>query len=217
MKFTFIILFIFLGYIHQGECREGDYCGELLTAPLTVDEVPGIENGCRIFLVRHGETEWNVLGKPQGLEDIPLNETGRQQAAELAYNLSFLNISAVYGSALSRAVETALLVANHHIGCKVIIDPQLRFYDPNKKRDIPPEERELLDQIIDAEIISDAKAYLSQLGEEYKNQNVVIITHGKVIRLIIKAASERDLGKIKIQNTAVVRVIVVDGQLVLEK
>jgi uncharacterized phosphatase len=42
----------------------------------------------RFFLVRHGETEWNRLRKIQGISDIPLNDTGRSQAAALGDILS---------------------------------------------------------------------------------------------------------------------------------
>ena len=41
-----------------------------------------------IGLIRHGITEWNVLGKSQGISDIPLNEIGKQQAVALANRLS---------------------------------------------------------------------------------------------------------------------------------
>lgn len=45
----------------------------------------------RLFLVRHGETEWNLAGRLQGAQDIPLNALGRQQAAEAAGRLKALN------------------------------------------------------------------------------------------------------------------------------
>ena len=46
----------------------------------------------RIYLARHGETEWNALGKLQGHTDIPLNDAGRAQAAELAGHSSSILI-----------------------------------------------------------------------------------------------------------------------------
>lgn len=62
---------------------------------------------CKIYLVRHGETEWNVSGKFQGHTDIPLNETGLAQALQLKQKLSDVSFSAVFSSDLLRAKKTA--------------------------------------------------------------------------------------------------------------
>ena len=61
----------------------------------------------RIVAIRHGETTWNVDTRIQGHLDIPLNATGRQQAARMARALQGEPIAAVYASDLTRAWETA--------------------------------------------------------------------------------------------------------------
>ena len=61
----------------------------------------------RIIAIRHGETTWNVDTRIQGHLDIPLNDTGRRQAARLALALKEEPITAVYASDLARAWETA--------------------------------------------------------------------------------------------------------------
>jgi probable phosphoglycerate mutase len=68
----------------------------------------------RIILARHGETDWNLEQRWQGHEDRPLNETGRGQAQRLAEELATEPIAAVYTSDLSRARETAEIVARSH-------------------------------------------------------------------------------------------------------
>jgi broad specificity phosphatase PhoE len=68
----------------------------------------------RVYLVRHGETDWNIERRCQGFSDIPLNETGRRQAKAIAQYLSAAPIEAVYSSTLGRAYETASAVARHH-------------------------------------------------------------------------------------------------------
>jgi broad specificity phosphatase PhoE len=64
----------------------------------------------RVYLVRHGETEWNRRGIFQGTTDVPLNAAGRAQAAELARALDGVRFDAAYTSPLSRARQTAQAV-----------------------------------------------------------------------------------------------------------
>ena len=81
-----------------------------------------------ILLARHGETDWNREGRWQGWADAPLNDTGRAQARELAEQLRSTPFDAVYSSDLSRAHETAEIVAAPH-GVPVISDAGLREID----------------------------------------------------------------------------------------
>ena len=61
----------------------------------------------RLFLVRHGETDWNVEGRAQGQTDTRLNDTGYLQAERVASRLSSVTFVAAYSSDLSRVVDTA--------------------------------------------------------------------------------------------------------------
>ena len=61
----------------------------------------------KIYLIRHGQTDWNVAGKIQGKTDIPLNETGRRQAACLAKGMEHRPVAQIFSSDLIRARETA--------------------------------------------------------------------------------------------------------------
>jgi 2,3-bisphosphoglycerate-dependent phosphoglycerate mutase len=61
----------------------------------------------RLFIVRHGQTSWNVLGRAQGHTDIGLNETGRDQANQLAKQFTDTGIGELLCSDLSRAIDTA--------------------------------------------------------------------------------------------------------------
>lgn len=79
-----------------------------------------------VLLARHGETNDN---RPpvrfQGWRDTPLNDTGREQARELAAALTDAGISSIWSSDLSRARETAEIVAGH-LGLTVRLDARLR-------------------------------------------------------------------------------------------
>jgi glucosyl-3-phosphoglycerate phosphatase len=82
----------------------------------------------RLVLVRHGQTEWNSLGRAQGHADISLDATGRAQAAAAAPYLAALAPVRLWSSDLARAQETAAYVAEA-AGLPVETDPRLREYD----------------------------------------------------------------------------------------
>lgn len=79
----------------------------------------------RILLIRHGQTDWNVEGRWQGQLQVPLNDTGLQQAQALADHLAGREITAVYSSDLSRAHVTATRVAEAY-GLTVKLDERWR-------------------------------------------------------------------------------------------
>jgi probable phosphoglycerate mutase len=83
------------------------------------------ETATRVIAIRHGETAWNVDTRIQGQLDIPLNDTGRWQAARLARALADEPLDAIYASDLGRAHATALALAEA-TAKPVITDPGLR-------------------------------------------------------------------------------------------
>jgi probable phosphoglycerate mutase len=84
-----------------------------------------------LYVVRHGETPWNVEGRYQGQLDPPLNENGRQQAEATAHKLAALGFEAIYSSDLARARQTAEALAEK-AGLPVQLDPRLREIDQGK-------------------------------------------------------------------------------------
>lgn len=65
----------------------------------------------RLFLIRHGETDWNAEGRFQGQADIPLSPRGEQQAVALAGIMESEAVDVIYASDLQRAWQTALIIA----------------------------------------------------------------------------------------------------------
>lgn len=68
----------------------------------------------RIYLVRHGETEWNRVQRFQGRINLPLNQKGRKQAKALALALRNIPLKAIYSSPLIRALETSYFIKDFH-------------------------------------------------------------------------------------------------------
>ena len=78
-----------------------------------------------VYLVRHGETDWNIEKRFQGQRDIPLNERGLAQARASGQALSGLRFGAIFASPLHRACRTAEIIAGYTGGAPVVTDPLL--------------------------------------------------------------------------------------------
>ena len=81
-----------------------------------ITPVPNLEAGTRIIFLRHGQTDWNIDHRFQGGTDIPLNDTGREQVRTAIGALQQvaaegITVDAIVSSPLSRAVESAEIVA----------------------------------------------------------------------------------------------------------
>lgn len=76
------------------------------------------------FVLRHGQTDWNLQARLQGSTDIPLNDIGREQARLAAELLDGLGITKIVASPLSRALETARIVGER-LSLEPFIDARL--------------------------------------------------------------------------------------------
>jgi broad specificity phosphatase PhoE len=91
----------------------------------------------RVFLVRHGETEWSVSGQHTGLTDIPLTESGRALAMKWAPILAQLNFALVLTSPLQRARETCDLTG---LGERAEIDRDLMEWNYGEYEGLTPKQ-----------------------------------------------------------------------------
>jgi len=78
-----------------------------------------------LYLIRHGQTDWNIEGRWQGHADVPLNDRGRAQAENIARSLANVGLVAIYSSDLVRAHETAKALART-TGLPIHLDARLR-------------------------------------------------------------------------------------------
>ena len=81
----------------------------------------------KLYLARHGETEWNLYKKLQGRLDSPLTEVGKTQAEQLGQKLMGEGVAKIYASPLGRASQTA-------IRCKAALNIELEYIDALQER-----------------------------------------------------------------------------------
>ena len=102
--------------------------GEMGTAASAKDNTSSAITGApKVLMVRHGESEWNVLGKWQGRADIALTEAGREQARAAAdyVRTAALPVTRVLASTLRRAHETAEIIVERLGLAAVVTDERL--------------------------------------------------------------------------------------------
>lgn len=138
-----------------------------------------------LLLVRHGETDWNADGRLQGQTDRPLSDFGRRQARQLADDLAGEELDAIYASDLSRARETAEIVAAR-LGLPVVLDSDLREKDWGTWEGLTAVERdrvEFVGESTEQHLERTLKA-LRRIADRHPYDRVLVVTHGGSMRRI---------------------------------
>lgn len=167
-----------------------------------------------IGLVRHGITDWNELGKAQGVSDIPLNQMGMQQAFALANRLSLeQKWVVIITSDLSRAVETAQIISTklqlpvsmhderiREINCGEIEGTtemeRINKWGSNwREMDLGMEKYDL--------VSNRGSAFLEELVTIYKDKRVLVVSHGALIGLTLQRLLPEQFSKTSINNTSI--------------
>jgi broad specificity phosphatase PhoE len=150
----------------------------------------------RLYIARHGETDWNVLHRLQGWTDRPLNDTGRRQAVELAETLKGIHLEAIYSSTLSRSRDTATTVAAKAITVKSLDGLRERNYGHFQGgSDTAPEylrrSNDWTDRLDDGEslnqLLARARDSLAQIRREHPTGNVLIVAHRITNQMLLRA------------------------------
>jgi 2,3-bisphosphoglycerate-dependent phosphoglycerate mutase len=180
----------------------------------------------QLLLFRHGETDWNAQGRFQGQLDVPMNDRGRAQARELAERLADAGLHALFSSDLSRARETAEIVAAR-LGIPLHLHPGLREAHLGEVQGMTaPEIRRALGEeavqrwrsgdVTDAdvafpggesgaEIRGRALAALHELMARYPYPTVGISSHGGVIRRLMQSLLPEGSPAVPIPNAVLYR------------
>ena len=180
----------------------------------------------RVLLVRHGQSEWNAVGRWQGQADPPLSDVGQAQARAAASSLGALD--AIFASDLQRATETAAIIAAELGVGPVVVDPDLRERDAGEwsgltRTEIDERYPGYLDSSPsfaagalrrppgwepDDSVLERALRALARIGEAVDGGDVLAVTHGGLIYVV-----EGHLGQDRIERLAngAGRWVIVDG------
>ncbi|MCY7412182.1 MAG: histidine phosphatase family protein [Salinibacterium sp.] len=148
-----------------------------------------------LYLVRHGETHWNLERRIQGSTDIPLNDTGRGQATATGKLLAQRHWDAIITSPLSRAVETGQLIAREIGFGEPIQNAAIaeRHYGEAEGMAIAelaerfPGDAHVPGRETREQVVARALPALIRIAERHPGGSVIVVSHGGVIRSILGA------------------------------
>lgn len=190
-------------------------------------------NYCTIYIVRHGQTDWNVLHRLQGHSDIPLNSKGINEAKALSSKFKKIYFAVAYSSDLSRASKTTeIVLANKEIEVKLSKALREHFHgslegttleeqQAHKKLKealekfyaLPTEERWHQSAVPNQETSEQSSTRfineLRAIAVAHPQKNVLVGSHGGIMaRLLMKLGymgMDDFFGKLRIKNTAYIK------------
>lgn len=156
----------------------------------------------KIYIVRHGKTDFNEQGRYLGKTDISINAGGEQQAKDLAKNIKNLNIDIVISSPLKRAMETAEIIKPNNleiIADSAFIERSAGVYEGLTKDEAKEKYPDLYKKNItkkfndaptNGETIADVQNRifegLNKIKKNHQGKNILIVTHAMVAKAINK-------------------------------
>ncbi|MBO5093361.1 MAG: histidine phosphatase family protein [Lachnospiraceae bacterium] len=167
-----------------------------------------------IYLVRHGETNWNKEGRVQGSEDIPLNEYGIELAEITSEQMKEIPVDVIFSSPLIRAQKTAEIMRRDR-KIEIITDARLRemgfgVCEGTLMKEAIADENNPLHNFISApglyeakdgenfsDVIARARSFMEEvlLPAQGKYETVMLTAHGAFIRCFLRCIEERPLSE----------------------
>ena len=148
----------------------------------------------KVYIIRHGQTNWNIIKKIQGQQDIELNETGIKQAQEKIKTFNKYNFDLIICSTLKRAMKTAeILNSEKNIPIIYTDDLKERFFgelegvisdfdeDPMYNINTNINDKNI-EPVLD--LYKRVSNVLNEVKEKYKDKKVLLVTHGGTSRAI---------------------------------
>jgi len=177
----------------------------------------------KLYVVRHGETDWNVAKRWQGHADIPLNALGHAQARETAEALRGIPFTAIVSSPLSRASQTADAIAAL-VGLPVETEPLLIERNVGEmsgrtveqwRADHPGEPFPNAGMELWEDVKTRGIAALTACAKAHPEEDIVVVTHGGLVRAAAEALlteAERP-AEMHLTNASICRFDYADGTL----
>ncbi|MBF0813821.1 histidine phosphatase family protein [Staphylococcus sp. KG4-3] len=173
----------------------------------------------KICFIRHGETDWNIAGRLQGLTNTPLNEKGIEQAKACGQHLKESHWDVILTSPLSRAKTTAQWI-QHYLNIPLIENDAFIEVSFGDAEGLTPEERSAkFPSLIypnkekEAVIKDRFLKGIDLVNNTYKDKNILIISHGAFINAIFHHYSNGNLGTgiTKLTNGSISTLKITDG------
>lgn len=154
-----------------------------------------------VGLLRHGQTDWNIDFRLQGVSDIPMNATGIAQAELAGKVIDANDWDVLLTSPLSRARDTASIVAKEAGFERITIEQLLLERSFGEAEGLKHEEwrAQYGDHapVPGGESLEDLAMrcweLLEMLAKDYRGKRVLVVSHGALIRKLIKLVSKGEL------------------------
>ncbi len=164
----------------------------------------------RLHIVRHGQTSWNAIRRVQGQSDSELDDTGKQQAADLREELSDIDFAAVFVSPLLRTRQTADILCAHRNNDHHYLDDLkemgLGQWETHMWDDVAqkwPEQHKMYTDAPDkfdmpgaetAHVLSQRGARaIEHIHSQVSSGDVLVVSHGVLIKTIILGVARQPL------------------------
>ena len=186
-----------------------------------------------IYLLRHGETDWNHVGRLQGHTDIPLNECGREQMGHVAEVLAGLSeqMDVIISSPLRRARESAYIVANRltYPQGNIVVEPMLieRCFGEGEGLTVSERNQKYPDGILPGkepleDLLSRARTVFEKVVTTYQDkENILLAGHGSILYAVVTAVTDGRIEyggkKVTFDQGSFYRIRCADGILQLER
>lgn len=168
-----------------------------------------------LAFVRHGITAWNKEGRFQGHRDIPLAEEGLEQAKYVAKRLADETWDVIVTSDLSRARQTAELIAKYHHHTPIVIDERLREIFGGKLDGTTESERVAAwgEEWYEFELGLESEAACKQRGlsiledlmQRYPDHKILIVSHGTFLGYWLDDLLPKSRAREHLRNTSFTR------------
>ena len=147
----------------------------------------------KLYIVRHGQTGYNIDNKVCGISDVELTSLGKQQAKMASEQLKDISLDMIFASPLQRAHETAKIInENHQLEIKIdsriqeinfgkfegiVNNEEFQYYKQNHGLHYPGGESLF-------QVVHRVYSFLEELENKYPDKNILVVCHGGIVRVI---------------------------------